>query len=127
MSERPVHHSAGDVSAVAVVVPAQDEELLLPRCLTALEAAVSSLRQARPTVRVEIVVVLDACTDGTAAVAARHAVHVTTISSRCVGVARGAGAAAAPPKTAGDAAAVESLWRAANSGTSASIIPKLAK
>ncbi|WP_338538301.1 glycosyltransferase [Janibacter terrae] len=83
------------ISAVAVVVPANDEEVLLPRCLTALAHAVATLRAARPDVRVEVVVALDACTDGTAAVAARHGVHTTMVDARCVGAARAAGAVAA--------------------------------
>lgn len=95
MGERPARPPGREVSAVAVVIPVHDEEVLLPRCLSALETAVSRLRQARPNLRIEVLLVLDACTDGTAAVAARHTVHVRTIDSRCVGLARAAGTAAA--------------------------------
>lgn len=93
MGERLVPQ--GRVSAVAVVVPANDEEALMPRCLTALDHAVDALRRAEPSVRVEVVVALDACTDGTADVARRHGAHVTTVEARCVGAARASGAAAA--------------------------------
>jgi glycosyltransferase involved in cell wall biosynthesis len=48
------------VTRVGVVVPAHDEEALLPACLAALGAAA-----ARAPVPVSVVVVLDACTDGT--------------------------------------------------------------
>ena len=50
------------VTRVGVVIPAHDEEALLPACLTALGAAA-----ARAGVPVSVVVVLDACTDGTLA------------------------------------------------------------
>jgi hypothetical protein len=48
------------VTRVGVVIPAHDEEVLLPACLSALGAAA-----ARAGVPVSVVVVLDACTDGT--------------------------------------------------------------
>ncbi|MFB9235497.1 glycosyltransferase [Plantactinospora siamensis] len=76
---------------VAVVVPAHDEEELLPGCLAALSVAAAAL----PDVPVEIVVVLDACTDGTAAICAAAGVRAVTLRARNVGVARAAGAAAA--------------------------------
>ena len=80
------------VEAVAVVVPVNDEEALLPRCLTALSVAVRALRATHPQVAVEVVVVLDACTDGSSTVAARHDVRVITTDDQCVGTARSAGA-----------------------------------
>lgn len=95
MSERVDLCPTEGITGVAVVVPANDEEVLLPSCLTSLERAVAVLRRAEPLVRVEVVVVLDACTDGTAEVAAHSEVHVTTIDERCVGAARAAGAATA--------------------------------
>jgi glycosyltransferase involved in cell wall biosynthesis len=48
------------VTRVGVVVPAHNEEALLPACLAALGAAA-----ARAPVPVSVVVVLDSCTDGT--------------------------------------------------------------
>jgi glycosyltransferase involved in cell wall biosynthesis len=50
------------VTRVGVVIPAHDEEALLPACMSALAAAA-----ARASVPVSVVVVLDACTDGTLA------------------------------------------------------------
>ena len=53
----------GPVEAAGVVVPAHDEETLLPACLAALRGAASALR-----LPVHVVLVADACTDQTAAV-----------------------------------------------------------
>lgn len=49
---------------LAVVIPARNEEQLLPSCLQALLAAVHRLR-AETAARASITVVLDSCTDGT--------------------------------------------------------------
>lgn len=54
---------------LGVVVPARDEELLLGRCLRSVQRAVA--RSGVPADRVQVVVVADACTDGTAGLAAR--------------------------------------------------------
>lgn len=83
------------IEHLAVVVPAHDEAELLGRCLTHVDAAVAALGPRPPEVRV--VVVLDACTDGTAAVAARAGagVDVVPCAARNVGVARGLGVDAA--------------------------------
>ena len=79
------------VSRILVVVPARNEELLLPACLAALERA-----SARAAVPVHVEVVLDDCTDGTAEVAAHWpGVHVLTVRHRCVGRARADGASSA--------------------------------
>ncbi len=85
---------------VGVVVPVRDEEDLLPTCLAALATAVAVLREARPGVVAEVVVVLDGCRDGSARIARttpwpaglrRPAVLATP--GRGVGAARAAGAA----------------------------------
>lgn len=81
------------VTAVSVVVPAHDEEQLLGRCLTAIEAARTSLSKARPDLQVLVVVVLDACGDGSADVARDFGVHVVESAARCVGTARALGVA----------------------------------
>ncbi len=78
MSDRP-----GPVEAVGVVVPAHDEETLLPACLAALRDAASALR-----LPVHVVVVADACTDQTAAVARATGARVIGIRARRVGAAR---------------------------------------
>ena len=81
MSDRP-----GPVEAVGVVVPAHDEETLLPACLAALRDAASALR-----LPVHVVVVADACTDQTAAMARATGARVIGIRARRVGAARAAG------------------------------------
>jgi len=78
------------IEAVGVVVPVHDEEEHLGPCLVALGDAVR-----RAGAPVEVVVVLDACTDASAARAAEAVATVVTIDERNVGAARGAGAAAA--------------------------------
>ena len=77
---------------IGVIVPAHNEEALIGRCLSALNVAASHPDLNGEEVRV--LVVLDACTDATAARAALLA-QVLPIEARNVGVARAAGAAAA--------------------------------
>ena len=80
---------------VAVVIPARNEEQLLGRCLDALAVAVDELELAAPGCVVDIVVVLDSCTDRTEEVATR-ATGVRTVSTDigAVGGARAVGVAA---------------------------------
>lgn len=73
---------------IAVIVPAHDEADAIGGCLASLMAAA-----AHPGLRgeaVQVVVALDDCTDGTAAICAAHGVSVVTVGARCVGVARAA-------------------------------------
>ncbi len=79
-----IHH-------VVVVVPAADEEQSIGACLEAVGAARARLRQERPGVASDVVVVLDRTTDGTGAVVAEHGVHAVSTTDRCVGVARQVG------------------------------------
>lgn len=81
------------VTAVAVIVPAHDEEDLLEACLAAI--AVAAVRARRAGIRAEVHVVLDACRDRSAAIAHRHDVAVIEVTARCVGIARDVGARAA--------------------------------
>ena len=55
---------AATIEAVGVVVPAHNEETLLPACLMALQRAVSAVG-----VPVQVLVVADTCTDQTAVTA----------------------------------------------------------
>ena len=81
---------------VAVVVPARDEEELLPACLDSIDAARAALWSRRPDVEVVVVVVLDRCADGTAGVvAARRHVRGVWSDTGAVGAARAAGVAVA--------------------------------
>ncbi len=73
------------MSRIAVVIPAHNEHALLPACLESLAVA------AVPDIEVEIIVVADDCTDGTAAVAAAAGAIVLTTTARNVGQARATG------------------------------------
>jgi glycosyltransferase involved in cell wall biosynthesis len=72
------------ISHVGIVVPAHNEEVLLPACISALETAAAAI-----DVFVEILVVLDACTDLSSTAA--RGVSTITVQARKVGVARHAG------------------------------------
>nr|WP_314613878.1 glycosyltransferase [uncultured Pseudomonas sp.] len=76
---------------IAVVIPAHNEARRLGRCLKAMAAAVAVAEQAGQ--RVEVLVVLDRCSDGSAAVARQHGVHTLAVEAGCVGMARRLGAA----------------------------------
>ncbi|WFE93510.1 glycosyltransferase [Micromonospora sp. WMMD987] len=76
------------MNRIAVVVPAHDEEALLPGCLTSV---LDSLRHL--PVRSEVIVVADDCRDATAAVAERLGVVVLTVRARNVGRSRAVGMA----------------------------------
>ena len=71
--------------AVGVVIPAHNEEDLLPSCLAAVRRAAG-----RSAVPVHLVVVADACTDRTAQLA-RDQGAVVAVRARSVGAARQAG------------------------------------
>ncbi|KQR99551.1 hypothetical protein ASG12_01685 [Williamsia sp. Leaf354] len=73
------------VSRCVVVVPAHNERDDLPEALAAIDRAASQV-----SVPVQVVVVADACDDGSETVVGRH-VQVRTIGARNVGVARAAG------------------------------------
>ena len=75
------------IQAVGVVIPAHNEEDLLPACLAAVRKAARKLHR----IAVHLVVVADACTDRTAEQARRGGAVVQEIQARCVGAARGAG------------------------------------
>lgn len=71
---------------VGVVVPAHNEEAWLAGCLTAMRCATAEC-----DVPVDVLVVVDACTDATAEVAATAAVRVLRVAECNVGAARRAG------------------------------------
>ena len=76
------------IEAVGVVVPAHNEEMLLPACLRALRRAAGTV-----SVPVHLLVVADARTDQTVAAARAGGAQVTGIRARNVGAARAAGMA----------------------------------
>ncbi|TQM62030.1 glycosyltransferase [Humibacillus xanthopallidus] len=83
---------ADSICHITVVVPARNEERLIERCLDAVEQARRHLTHHRPDVSVEVVVVLDACTDRTAQlVARREGVTAVAVVVARVGAARHAG------------------------------------
>jgi len=88
--------ASGRIAAAGVVVPAHDEEELLPACLAALRSAAGAAG-----VPVRLLVVADACTDATAAVAAAAGAEVIRIRARNVGAARAAGMARLLRRTGG--------------------------
>ncbi len=74
------------IEAAGVVVPAHNEETLLPSCLSALQQAVRSV-----SIPVHVLVAADSCTDGTVAAARACGAAVISIQARSVGAARAAG------------------------------------
>jgi glycosyltransferase involved in cell wall biosynthesis len=75
------------IRLIGVVVPAHNEQDLLPSCLASLRRAAREL----PGIPARLVVVADACRDRTAAVARRGGAAVVTTGARSVGAARAAG------------------------------------
>lgn len=83
---------AGCVKSIGVVVPANNEEVLIADCLASLSrAAAHPDLQAVPTT-VKILVVLDDCADQTAGICARYSVPTVVATERNVGRARHLGA-----------------------------------
>ena len=82
-----------DIDVMGIVVPARNEEQRLPRCLSALEAAIAGMRAGDEFApRVRVVVVVDGSTDGTARVAQGWpGVEVVHSDAGRVGAARRAG------------------------------------
>src|SRR5438094_3130425 len=78
---------------IGVVIPVHNEEKLLGDCLDAVRrAAMDPLLDAEP---VELVVVLDACADRSAAIAIQRKAQIVSLNTRCVGAARALGASLA--------------------------------
>ena len=68
---------------IGVVIPAHNEARHLGRCLRAMQAAALQARQSGQ--RVEVLVVLDRCSDGSAAVARRYGVQMLSVDAGNVG------------------------------------------
>lgn len=79
------------IRRVGVVVPAHDEEALIGGCLAAVGRSAAVARRADPALEVLVVVVLDRCSDGTAAVAVGAGACVVTSAGVGVGAARRTG------------------------------------
>lgn len=78
---------------ISLVVPAYNEEAVLPRLLASVAAARAVYHRGLDAV--EVVVADNGSTDTTAAVAAAHGARVVTVPERGIGAARNGGAAAA--------------------------------
>jgi hypothetical protein len=78
------------ITEVAVVVPAADEENDIAACLTALDVAQRNLHEATGgAVTSRVIIALDDCHDGTAAIVTAFLdVETVATSARCVGAAR---------------------------------------
>jgi glycosyltransferase involved in cell wall biosynthesis len=81
------------IRAVAVVIPARDEEALVGRCLASVELAAGRTRAAG--VRVRVILVADDCHDDTAGIARAAGVEVIESAAGRVGAARARGVDAA--------------------------------
>lgn len=92
------------IRAIGIVVPAHDEQRLLPACLASLRVA--ARHPALRDVAVHLVPVLDGCSDDSGEVAP----GALEVQARNVGVARAAGFAAVLAREAGRPA--EQLWLA---------------
>ncbi|MFI6582944.1 glycosyltransferase [Embleya sp. NPDC050493] len=93
------------VRAVAVVVPARDEEAELPGCLAALDVA--RARLAARGVATTVVVTADRCRDRTTEIAQAFGARVVESRAGAAGAARAAGFAAVLAEDRGDP---EDLW-----------------
>lgn len=98
------------VDLIGVVVPARNEEVLLPACLAALAAAAHHPEVA--AVPVLVVVVADRCADGTAEAARAAGARVLVTEAGNVGVARHAGMQAVLAEAASTGVAADRVWLA---------------
>ncbi|WP_347558929.1 glycosyltransferase family 2 protein [Robbsia sp. KACC 23696] len=89
MTSLPV--KLGETASLAVVIPAHNEALLLPRCLDSIGAAIRHPSLAG--VHVDVIVVLDSCTDDSESIVAAYDCRVLRSAHRNVGLARAMGAA----------------------------------
>ncbi len=83
-----------DVRHLGVVIPARNEERAISACLRSVQGAISLVRETYPDVSCEVMIALDRCTDGTAALVAAHGADAVISNSGRVGCARHAGATA---------------------------------
>lgn len=98
-------------TAVAVVIPARDEQELLSGCLESVGGAVRRLASAHPRIRCQIFVVLDSCRDASAEIVADYpGVRAVVGQMGCVGAARAVGVEAAAAWN--PALAANRLWLA---------------
>jgi len=83
---------------LSIIVPAHNEELELPRTLRAIKESITALKArdaAAGTLPIELIVVDDSSTDGTAAIARAHGARVVNSSAQQIAGTRNLGARAA--------------------------------
>lgn len=93
VNEGTIGGAKGGGPLISVVIPAHNEEQLLPRCLASVTRAAT--HPALAGERVQVTVVLDACGDASAQAIAHCDVTSLAIDARNVGRARAVGAQAA--------------------------------
>lgn len=98
------------IRAVHVVIPARDEEQLLPRCLVSVERARLALRAARPDLLIDVTVVLDRCLDRSALTVEAARVHSRVVDFGMVGAVRDEGVRWALSSSALNGVAPDDLW-----------------
>jgi GT2 family glycosyltransferase len=106
----PTAGNGQPIRALAAIVPAHDEQDLLPDCLAALEHAAT--HPAVTDTRILLLVVADQCTDLTAATAYHAGAHVAMTEARNVGVARSVGAAGAVEMLEREGISDQQIWLA---------------
>ncbi|WP_243073959.1 glycosyltransferase family 2 protein [Microbacterium sp. SS28] len=87
------------VDAIAVIVPAHDEEQLIGACLASIGIAARAARHAVD--HLSVWAVLDACTDRSADIARDAGVELLAVDARSVGTARATGVRAALDRLVG--------------------------
>jgi len=110
-----------DIDVMGIVVPARNEELRLPRCLAALEAATERLLAMDDSApRVRVIVVVDGSTDGTLRVAQQWpGVEVLDSDAGRVGAARRTGVDHLLRTEASAATGLDRVWVANTDADSA--------
>ncbi|KQW53785.1 hypothetical protein ASC77_05925 [Nocardioides sp. Root1257] len=83
------------LARLAVVIPARDEEARLRACLGSVAAARAVLLDRRPSLTLDVVVVLDRCTDRSTVIAQEAGADCVVVDVGSVGAARRAGVARA--------------------------------
>ncbi|WP_162873780.1 glycosyltransferase, partial [Pseudomonas viridiflava] len=76
---------------IGILIPVHNEEQLLDLCLETIKQAAA--HPALKGEQVEVLVVLDSCTDRSAEIARAHGVMILEVTARNVGQARAEGAA----------------------------------
>lgn len=100
---------------VVVVVPVRNEEELLAGCVGRIRLAMDRLETAWPGTTAALTLVLDACTDGSAAIARAVAaqdgrIEVLEADYGSVGAARAAGTAAALERVRDSTGVMDTVW-----------------